>query len=118
MAVTEAPFGHFVQGILFAPTLHHHPVHGGDQPGAVRAVLAVHQHRPLGFGRLNGAQSPEDVAVIDMIGAIGQLHLLDAGGGQPAIVRLRQKVDDRADPQLAQQGLRCAVRQGAAVERR
>ena len=118
LTVTKTALGHFLERLLFAPALHHHAVHRRHQTGAVRTVLAVHEHRAVGFGGLNRAQSLEHIAVVDVVGAIRQLHLLDARRGEPVAISVRQEVDHRDDMQIVQQRHRTAAGQGAAIQRR
>ncbi|OKA17276.1 hypothetical protein BOH73_23335 [Pseudomonas versuta] len=53
-----------------------------------------------------------------MISAIRQLHLHDAGGLEPGVIGLIQKIDHGTDLQLVQQSLSFAIGQCTAIERR
>ncbi|MOA39274.1 hypothetical protein D3C78_1610370 [compost metagenome] len=75
----------------------------------------MHQHRAIGFGSLNSPQGLEYIGVVNVIGAIGKLHLMNVGVRQP-VVRFWQKVDHRGDLETFQQRHRAVIRQGAAIE--
>ncbi len=107
---------HFLQRGLLVPALYDDAVHGGEQSGAVVAVLAVHQYRAFALGGLQLAEDAEHLGVVDPVGVGRQAEHPHRSLAQPGAVVVLDEADHRLHLQALQQRDALCVGQRAAIE--
>ena len=112
----EAALRHFADGLLPVPALHRDAVERDHGPGAVRAVLAMHEHR--GAVRVgDDSQEAHHVRALGLPGVEGDVLVADGEGVDFVAVGMEAaQIDDGADAERLEPGYARRLGLRAAIE--